>query len=273
MVSYGTNQKAALRKLFHEIRNSHPSINIDDPDAVYLLGLTVAGWAVRFRNLAEPFLPRESIARLDMIEAGDIAGNLASTHEARMELESLIPAVDDLLGENSPAVIPIPNSLRVINRTEFNEHIRKVINKIKLEDFSGAISNCYTLTETVQKMLLQEEGADFKEDEGSIKKMHTRVSQLFKLDPSNVTLNHPDYEATQLVKQTLEGLTKIISGLYMIANKAGDRHTRRYKVRSHHAILVANATFSYCGFLIETLEFQNAKREGAACADAMRSIV
>ena len=113
-------QKIALRELCDEIKTRDLSVNIDDPDGVYLLGITVAGWAVRFRSLARPFLSHESIARLEMIEAADIAGNLASTHVARMEIESLIPLVEDLLNENAAVVLTTPARLRKNNNPKLS---------------------------------------------------------------------------------------------------------------------------------------------------------
>lgn len=113
-------QKIALRELCDEIKTRDLFVNIDDPDGVYLLGITVAGWVVRFRSLERPFLPHESIARLEMIETTDIAGNLASTHEARMVIESLIPLVEDLLNEDADVDLTTPARLRNNNNPKLS---------------------------------------------------------------------------------------------------------------------------------------------------------
>ncbi|MYI84119.1 MAG: hypothetical protein F4058_02175 [Rhodothermaceae bacterium] len=52
---------------------------------------------------------------MEMIDANDIAGNLASTHEARMEIESLIPLVEDFLNDEAAVDLTAPARLRKNN--------------------------------------------------------------------------------------------------------------------------------------------------------------
>ena len=246
-------QKTALRELFNEIKNSDLSVNIDDPDGVYLVGLTIAGWAVRFRSLAESFLPRESIARLKMIEANDIAGDLASTHEARMEIESLIPVVEDLLDEDSAADVITPTSVRKINNPELNRLTDKVVSRIKAKDYDGAITVCKTLTEALLKGILNEENVDFKGEK--IQTLHNEVKKLLNLNPRPEHKHNP-------VNQVLNALIKILCGLDEMANTYGDRHPSGPNPRRHRAKLMVNATFSYCEFLVDVREYQRLRGSG-----------
>ena len=51
------------------------------------------------------------------------------------------------------------------------------------------------------------------------------------------------------------------TGLYELANKASDRHTRRYNPARHHAKLAANSTVTLCEFLLESLEYQQQRKD------------
>lgn len=54
----------------------------------------------------------------------------------------------------------------------------------------------------------------------------------------------------------LQGLKSQVSGLYELANKASDRHARRYNPARHHAKLAVNAAFTLCEFLLDSLTYQ-----------------
>ena len=62
------------------------------------------------------------------------------------------------------------------------------------------------------------------------------------------------------LKTVLDGFQKLVSGLYAAANKASDRHDRRYHPAPHHAKLVVSAAFVLGDFLYETWEYQRARR-------------
>ncbi|MEI6458289.1 MAG: abortive infection family protein [Pseudomonadota bacterium] len=49
-----------------------------------------------------------------------------------------------------------------------------------------------------------------------------------------------------------------------MANKASDRHARRYNPAPHHARLAVNAAFTLCEFLLESLEYQQKKEQRRA---------
>ena len=63
------------------------------------------------------------------------------------------------------------------------------------------------------------------------------------------------------LKAILQGLRQQVAGFYELANKASDRHTRRYNPARHHAKLAVNATFSLCEFLLDSFEYQTERKE------------
>ena len=60
------------------------------------------------------------------------------------------------------------------------------------------------------------------------------------------------------LKAILDGLQKQVGGLFQLANKASDRHARRYNPAKHHAKLAVNAAFTLCEFLLESYECRQA---------------
>ena len=66
------------------------------------------------------------------------------------------------------------------------------------------------------------------------------------------------------LKAILEGLQRQIAGLFEVANKASDRHARRFNPAPHHARLAVNAAFTLCEFLLESFEYQQKKEQRRA---------
>ena len=155
-----------------------------------------------------------------------------------------------------------PGKLIALNHSELNEHIEKATNKIKSGDLSGAITNCYTLTEGLLKKILRDAGVDFKKTEGNIQKLYTLARGPLNLNPADRSISAP-------LKSVLASMQKLISGVYEISNKAGDRHSRpepdpqRCNPAAHEAKLVVNMTFAFCEFLIESRDYEETKRVGA----------
>ena len=94
---------------------------------------------------------------------------------------------------------------------------------------------------------------DFKLDEGDIRALYNGLKAPLHLDPKEESLELH-------LKTVLDGFQKLIGGLYTIANKASDRHDRRYHPAPHHAKLVVNAAFALGDFLYGTYEYQRARR-------------
>ena len=55
-----------------------------------------------------------------------------------------------------------------------------------------------------------------------------------------------------------------ISGLFEVANKASDRHARKYNPAPHHARLAVNVAFTLCEFMLESYEYQQKREERRA---------
>ena len=96
------------------------------------------------------------------------------------------------------------------------------------------------------KELLRETGTTFNENEGDIRQLYTLAKgssiSTQKASPWN----------------TISRRFLTAGGLFELANKASDRHARRYNPAKHHAKLAVNAAFTLCEFLLESYEYQQA---------------
>lgn len=155
------------------------------------------------------------------------------------------------------AVLGVP-SLVKLSEESITEHIAKARRKIEAGDSSGAIASAYTLVEEFLKQLLRKTGTTFNENEGDIRALYKLLSTPLNLSPSGESLE-------AYLKAILSGLQSQISGLFEIANKASDRHARRYNPAPHHARLAVNVAFTLCEFLLESFQYQqDRKRQGGA---------
>jgi hypothetical protein len=148
-------------------------------------------------------------------------------------------------------------SLVQLTEESIQEHVEKARQKIVLGDSAGAIANAYTLVEEFLKQLLHKTGTAFKESEGDIRTLYKAVCTPLHLDPKGESLEN-------YLKAILEGLQRQIGGLFEVANKASDRHARRYDPAPHHARLAVNAAFTLCEFLLESFEYQQKKEQRRA---------
>src|SRR5208283_3589516 len=129
----------------------------------------------------------------------------------------------------SVAIVPTC-SLVKLTEESIHEHVKKARHKIDDGDSAGAIANAYTLVEEFLKKLLRNTGTAFNESEGDIRALYKLLAAPLNLTPKNDSLE------THL-KTILEGLQRQIGGLFEVANKASDRHARRYNPAPHHAKL------------------------------------
>ena len=144
----------------------------------------------------------------------------------------------------------------LVNLTEesIQEYIGKARQKIANCDSSGAIATAYTLVEEFLKQLLRKTATPFNESEGDIRTLYKLVTGPLNLAPKNESLESH-------LKTILEGLQRQISGLFEVANKASDRHARRYNPAPHHAKLAVNVAFTLCEFLLESYDYQQKREE------------
>ncbi|RVU02187.1 hypothetical protein EOE18_17785 [Novosphingobium umbonatum] len=151
------------------------------------------------------------------------------------------------------------SSLAAISHEAIQEQVRKVNQKIESGDYSGAITNAYTLVEHLLKLLLAETATAFKENEGDIRALYKTLQQSLNLDPAKIE---------EPLKPIVGGLQTLIGGLYEMANKRSDRHARRFNPARHHAKLTVNAALAFCDFLVESRDYQKARASSATSKDA-----
>ena len=164
--------------------------------------------------------------------------------DGRFETSSLAPSVVD-----APTLVNL-------SEESITEHLDKIRAKIVNSDYAGAISNSYTLVEEFLKELLRKTGTEFKETDGDIRSLYKLVSGPMNLNPSGDNLE-------KYLKSILTGLQSQIAGLYDVANKASDRHARKYKPAKRHAKLAANVALTLCEFLLESYDHQFGQSKGA----------
>ena len=153
------------------------------------------------------------------------------------------PIVGDLIAHEG---------LLSISHEGISEQIAKAREKIERGDFSGAIASAYTLVEEFLKYLLKEKSMTFNHNEGNINKLYSTLRAALNLNPSSDDIAKP-------LKPILEGLQKLVAGLYEIANKGSDRHARNYNPSGHHAQLAVNSAFTLCEFLLASHKHQKTK--------------
>jgi hypothetical protein len=161
-----------------------------------------------------------------------------------------------LCDATNEAVVHAP-SLVQLTEASIQEHIGKARSKIGSGDSAGAIASAYTLVEEFLKQLLRKTPTAFGENEGDIRALYKLAAVPLNLAPKNDSLE------THL-KTILGGLQQQIGGLYKVANRASDRHARRYNPAPHHAKLALNVAFTLCEFLLESHEYQQKREERKA---------
>jgi hypothetical protein len=154
------------------------------------------------------------------------------------------------------AIIASPSLIK-LSEESITEHVAKAKRKIEAGDPAGAIASAYTLVEEFLKLLLRKTGIAFNENEGDIRALYKLLAEPLHLAPKNDTLE-------SYLKAILEGLQRQIGGLFELANKASDRHARKYNPASHHARLSVNVSFTLCEFLLESHEYQQKREERRA---------
>lgn len=181
---------------------------------------------------------------------GDMEATIAGLIR-RMERDGFRYEKGRFVSEKLQVSLLSVNALIALTEESISEHIEKARAKSQSGDHAGAIANAYTLVEGFLKKLLQQTSTPFKADEGDIRELYKLVAKPLNLNPSGEALE-------SYLKSILQGLKNLVSGLYEIANKASDRHARRYNPAKHHAKLAVNAAFTLCEFLLESHEYQQA---------------
>ena len=147
---------------------------------------------------------------------------------------------------------PTASAPRLIALTDesISEHIEKANAKIDAGDSAGAIASAYTLVEGFLKEIYKTvTGTPFKDSEGDIRTLYAAVAERLNLSPKEQSLE-------TYLKAILQGSVGQIGGLYELANKASDRHARKYNPAPHHAKLAVNVAFTLCEFVLSSYHYQ-----------------
>ena len=143
-------------------------------------------------------------------------------------------------------------SLVALSRESISEHVEKAQAKVAAGDAAGAITNSYSLVESFLKEILRQTNTPFKENEGDIRSLYNCVADALNLNPKGEHLESH-------LKTILQGLKSLVVGLYEVANKASDRHARRYNPAPHHAKLAVNTALTLCEFLLDSFFYQQTR--------------
>ena len=143
----------------------------------------------------------------------------------------------------------VPEGLAAISHNAVSEQVSKANARLAAGDYAGAITSSYTLTEDLLKLILREAEIEFNEDEGDIRKLYRLAREPLNLNPAGEGIGAP-------LKPILDGLQKLVVGLFEVSNKASDRHARRYNPAARHAKLAVSAAFALCEFLVESRDYQ-----------------
>lgn len=135
------------------------------------------------------------------------------------------------------------------NQEFIQEQLGKCQNKLSEDDYDGAITNSRALLEAILTEIERHLDANPPHYDGSLPKLYKRVQKLLNLDSSQ-------QEIPDSLKQILQGLVSVISGVGSSRNIMSDAHVRRYKPSSHHAKLVVNSAKTIVDFLLGTYEYQ-----------------
>jgi len=144
-------------------------------------------------------------------------------------------------------------SLSKLSHQFIKSHLDKAHRKLAEGDFDGAITSARTLAEAVQVELIKQSSHELQDFGGDLNKLFQQTKKILNLDPSKKDL-------ADTIKQTLSGLNSVIVGIAGISNSMGDRHATRHQPKKHHAKLVVNATLTFCEFLVESHEYQKARK-------------
>ena len=150
--------------------------------------------------------------------------------------------------------------LIALTEESISEHVEKANAKIEVGDAAGAIASAYTLVEGFLKEIYGTvKGIPFKDTEGDIRTLYGAVAECLNLSPKEQSLE-------TYLKAILQGSISQIGGLYELANRASDRHARKYNPAPHHAKLAVNVAFTLCEFVLSSYHYQQQKQLKKATA-------
>lgn len=150
------------------------------------------------------------------------------------------------------------NSIEVENKEKFTrefaiEQLEKCENKVKDDDYDGAITNARSLVEDVFADIYSIVTGNELEKSGDLRDDYKSIKNLLNLAPEKHT--------NDSIKQITRSFSTIIEGIDRLSNQMGDRHRRLVKPERHHAKICVNSAKVIVDFLYDTLDFQTKRKE------------
>ncbi|BDG08223.1 abortive infection family protein [Anaeromyxobacter paludicola] len=161
------------------------------------------------------------------------------------------PALDYLEAQQgAPADEPITSSLKTFAPADINEVWQKALDR-REDDPEGAITAARALLETTCKHILDQQGAEYDEDD-DLPNLYRAAAQTLNLAP--------EQHHEEVFKRILGGCQSVVNGLGTLRNKLSDAHGRsplRTRPAPRHAALAVNLAGSVAMFLAETFQAKN----------------
>ncbi|MCM1141509.1 MAG: abortive infection family protein [Muribaculum sp.] len=137
------------------------------------------------------------------------------------------------------------------------EYVKTLPDRIKADvenkDYDSVINKCRTLIEEVLCYVIEQKG-DRPIDNGKIESLQSQCKKLLKMNPDN--------SQDQRIIQMLSGLTTIINSIASLRNIGSDAHgvgSRRINIGEREAILICNATQTYCEYILSVFTHPNTR--------------
>lgn len=177
--------------------------------------------------------------------------DLAEEHNERLQRFLKREGVELIEGHLRIAQGVVETGLTDISEQSILRYVNRAKQRLTEEDYPAAITISYTLVESFLKTLLRNLEVEFRDTQGDIRQLYNDLKEPMQLNPAGQNIE-------SYVRIILDGLQKIVAGLYDLANNAGDRHAGRYEPDRHHAQLAVNAAFTLCEYLLAVWEAQQA---------------
>jgi hypothetical protein len=179
---------------------------------------------------------------------GYIKAAWATYAERRKEIwDAFAPLLDALeSGEARPADKATTDTLATLDADHVVEAWEKALDR-RTTDPEGAITAARTLLETVCKLILDDLGVEYSDDD--LPKLYGKVARALRLAPSDYT--------EEAFKQILGGCWSVVNGLGTLRNRLSDSHGQGAKpVRpaARHAQLAVDLAGAMASFLVTTWE-------------------
>lgn len=143
------------------------------------------------------------------------------------------------------------STLQKIDHEFIEENIDKCDKKIFEGDYSGAITNARSLVETVLIYIKTELTGEVYKFNGDLNALYKEISKDLNLSVER------DKKIDDSFKKIISGFFSIIAGIAELGNDLGDRHgksTKKYKIEKRHALLVINASKTFCEFIFSSFD-------------------